>query len=60
MDFLDSCTEIDPERRSFPSCALGVFDFVSISYVLCFVCDEFDFPLLIIEHEMRGFFLTIT
>jgi len=44
--FLRTCTEIEWERRPFPPCALGVFDFVSFSYVLCFVCDDFWFSFV--------------
>jgi len=39
-------------------CPLG-FEFNSISYDLCFVLDEFDFPSTNLEHEMTSGFLMI-
>ena len=42
--FLRFCIEIEWERRPLPPSALRGFDFVSISYVLCFSCDEFLIP----------------
>ena len=54
---VEFCTEIDWELRPNPPCALRGFEFISISYDLCFVLDEFDFPSSILEHEMIGLFL---
>jgi len=48
------------ERRPNPPCALWGFEFVSISYVWCFVLDEFDFPLSILVYELRSWFLMIS
>ena len=51
---IEFCTEIDRERRPNPPCALRGFEFISISYDLCFVLDEFDFPSSILEHELMA------
>jgi len=51
---VEFCTEIDRERRPNPPCALRGLEFISISYYLCFVLDEFDFPSSILEHELMA------
>ena len=43
MDFWDSCTEIVWERRPFPPCALGAFEFLLFS---CLVLIEFRFSFI--------------
>ena len=56
---VEFCTEIDRERRPNPPCVLRGFEFISISYDLCFVLDELDFPSTNLEHEtMSGFLMT--
>ena len=52
MDSWRLGTEIVWERRPNPPCALRGFELFSISYDLCLLLNEYDFPLSILMHEI--------
>ena len=50
MDFWDSCMKLIGKGGPLSPCALGAFEFVSISYILYLVWLKFDFPLSILKN----------